>query len=161
MQARVQELIELLRLEPHPEGGHYRETFRSATTVRPDDARPARNALTTIQFLLARGEHSRWHRVTSAEAWHFYEGDELELLVAPPDLRQIARVRLGRASATVRPAYTLPAGWWQAARPVGAYAFCGCSVGPGFDFADFSFLRDDAALSQRLHALDPDAARLL
>jgi uncharacterized protein len=55
----------------------------------------------------------------------------------------------------------LPPGWWQAARPLGAFALCGCSVGPGFDFADFSFLRDDAALAHRLQALDPSATALL
>jgi predicted cupin superfamily sugar epimerase len=158
---RAAELISTLRLQPHPEGGHYRETFRAAGQVQPGDGRPPRSGLTTILFLLGQGEFSRWHRVASSESWHHYEGDELELLVAPPSLEQVARVRLGRARGTVRPAYTLPPDWWQAARPVGTYALCGCNVGPGFDFADFSFLRDDAALAQRLAVLDPDAASLL
>ena len=158
---RAAELIETLRLQPHPEGGHFREVFRAAERVQPDDGRPARSGLTSIYFLLARGEFSRWHRVSSSEAWHWYEGDELELAVAAPSFEQVARIRLGTARGNVRPSYTLPPGWWQAARPLGAYALCGCSVGPGFDFADFSFLRDQGTLADRLRALDPDAAALL
>jgi predicted cupin superfamily sugar epimerase len=73
----------------------------------------------------------------------------------------VARVTLGPVAAGRRPAYTIPAHWWQAARPLGAFALAGCSVGPGFDFADFSFLRDDAALSQRLAAIDAPAAAYL
>lgn len=161
MADRAAELIGILRLQPHPEGGHYREVFRAAERVRPADGRPDRSGLTSIYFLLARGEYSRWHRVASSEAWHWYEGDELELTVAPPSFEQVARVRLGPARGDVRPSYTLPPGWWQAARPLGAYALCGCSVGPGFDFADFSFLRDQAELAERLRVLDPAAAALL
>lgn len=161
LEGRAAELAALLRLQPHPEGGHYREIYRAADRVQPADERPLRSGFTSIHFLLARGESSRWHRVTSSEAWHWAEGDDLELLVAPPRFDAVARVRLGRASASVRPSYVLPPGWWQAARPLGDYALAGCSVGPGFDFADFSFLRDDPALADRLRALDPDAATLL
>ena len=161
MHARAAELISTLRLAPHPEGGHYREVFRSADRVQPADGRPPRNALTNILFLLRAGEGSRWHRVTSDEVWHYYEGDGLELLVSPPGLEQVARIALGRAAADTRPAYTVPAGWWQAARPLGSYAFVGCTVAPGFDFADFSFLRDDAALAARLATIDPDDSSLL
>jgi len=161
MQDRAAELIRALRLQPHPEGGHYREVFRAADRVRHDDGRPPRSSLTNIYFLLARGEVSRWHRVASSEAWHWYEGDELELLVAPPAFGEIARIRLGPTRGLVRPSYTLPPGWWQAARPLGSHALCGCTVGPGFDFADFDFLRDQAALADRLRELDPAAAGLL
>jgi predicted cupin superfamily sugar epimerase len=158
---RAAELIELLRLQPHPEGGHYREVYRAADRVQPQDGRSPRSALTNIHFLLVRGEASRWHRVSSSEAWHWHEGEELELLVAPPRLEQVARIRLGPVTAIVRPSYTLPPGWWQAARPLGAHALCGCSVGPGFEFADFAFLRDDELLAARLREIDADAATLL
>lgn len=158
---RAAELIATLRLAPHPEGGHFREVFRSADRVQPGDERPPRSALTGIFFLLRGGEASRWHRVSSDEAWHYYEGEGLELLVAPPPMDRVARVTLGPVTSGRRPAYTIPAHWWQAARPLGAYALVGCNVAPGFDFADFSFLRDQEALAQRLAAIDAPAAAYL
>ena len=158
LQGRAAELVQLLRLAPHPEGGYYRELFRSADRVQPNDDRALRSALTGIFFLLAEGQCSRWHRVTSDEAWHWYEGAPLELLVATPMMDRVARLTLGPVTATQRPTYTVPAHWWQAARPLGSHALTGCNVGPGFNFDDFSFLRDDAALAQRLAALDPAAA---
>lgn len=164
---RVVRLIADLELGPHPEGGYFREVFRSDTRVRPADGRPERSALTIIHFLLSAGQFSRWHRVRSDEVWHFCEGDPLELLVAAPDLVSIDRIRLGLAGAsdsgradndgssdpteaglppsTVAPFHTVPAGFWQAARPLGAYSLVSCAVAPGFDFDDFAFLREDAA----------------
>ena len=162
MHPRPETLIRELGLAPHPEGGFYREVFRSPGQVVPQDGRGARAALTTIYFLLPGGAHSRWHRVASDEAWHFYEGDPLELLLLPPDLGALTRHELGPAAAAGRaPVLTVPAGWWQAARPLGEYALVGCSVGPGFDFADFSLLADDHALVSRLVERAPDVARLL
>lgn len=164
MHARAAELIERLDLRPHPEGGFFRELHRSATLVRPMDGRPLRAALTTIYFLLPEGAHSRWHCVKSDEVWHLYEGGPLELLVAAPDLTVVERVLLGAAGSTeqgvVGPVHTVPAQWWQAARPVGPYALVGCTVGPGFDYADFSFLRDDADDMSRLSTLDAALADL-
>jgi uncharacterized protein len=161
LNARAEELIELLQLQPHPEGGHFREIFRSAHKVQPADARAVRDALTTIYFLLARGAHSRWHRVASDEVWHLYEGGPLELLLADPSLTVRRRVILRAVSPADGPVFTVPAGWWQAARPLGSYALSGCTVGPGFEFEDFSFLRDQHGLADTLRRLDPDAAMLL
>ena len=79
MHKRAKDLISELHLQPHPEGGYFREVFRSAHKVQPLDERLARVALTTIYFLLVKGQHRRWHRVASDEAWHFYEGDPLEV----------------------------------------------------------------------------------
>ena len=159
--ARAEQLRATLRLEPHPEGGHFREIYRSPDRVQPADGRPTRSAVTTIFFLLQAGEQSRWHRVSSDEVWHYYEGEGLELLVAPPTMDRVARLVLGPVGETQRPVYTVPAHWWQAARPLGSHALVGCTVGPGFDFADFSFLRDDETLSQRLRAIDAPAAALI
>jgi uncharacterized protein len=158
---RAQQLIAELELQPHPEGGYYRELFRSAACVQPADARPARAALTTIYFLLPAGSHSRWHRVSSDEVWHLYEGDGLELLIADEQLSGVRRVVLGSASRDVDPVFVVPAGWWQAARPLGNYTLVGCTVGPGFEFDDFSFLRGEQALAEKLHTLDAAAADLL
>lgn len=161
MDARARALVDGLGLQPHPEGGHYREIHRSTAHVTPHDGRATRTAGTAIYFLLARGEASRWHRVGSDETWHHYEGDAIELLIASPDLREVRRVQLGRALASDGPSHTVPADWWQAAQPLGAYALAGCTVAPGFEFADFTFLRDDDASTARLRAVDPLAAELL
>lgn len=153
-------LIDRLQMQPHPEGGFYRELYRSARRVQPQDARPVRAALTTIYFLLPEGAHSRWHRVASDEVWHLYEGAPLELLVAPPEAGAVERVVLGPAASTQGPVYTVPADWWQAARSLGAYTLVGCTVGPGFDFEDFGFLREAPDALARLRALDPALAEL-
>jgi predicted cupin superfamily sugar epimerase len=162
MNARAQVLVAVLKLQPHPEGGHYREVFRSPDKVRPADDRAERSALTTIDFLLARGECSAWHRVRSDEVWHLLEGGPLRLWLMPPALDAVHAATLGTLvdAHGVAPRHVVPAGWWQAAEPLGDYAYVGATVAPGFDFADFAFLRDDGAASARLAALRPDLVRL-
>lgn len=160
MHPRAADLIEALRLAPHPEGGFYREIYRSASRVHPVDGRPDRSSATTIYFLLVAGTHSRWHRVSSDEVWHLYEGGPLELLVATPAADVVTRLVLDRANASGGPVHVVPAGAWQAARPLGDYVLAGCTVAPGFEFEDFSFLRDDPRALERLTGIDPEAASL-
>ena len=157
---RAAELIALLQLQPHPEGGHYREFFRAASSVAPGDGRPSRSALTSIDFLLARGQFSAWHRVASDEVWHLLEGGPLRLWLLPPSLDRIESVTLAPVSATTQPRFTVPANWWQAAEPLGDFAYVGATVAPGFDFADFSFLRDDAQALAAVYARQADLVRL-
>jgi predicted cupin superfamily sugar epimerase len=157
---RTTELIELLKLAPHPEGGHYREIFRSVATVMPDDGRSVRSALTSIDFLLQRGEFSAWHRVASDEAWHWLEGGPLRLWCMPPALDGIVAVELSAASTTSAPRHIVPAGWWQAAEPLRDFAYIGATVGPGLEFADFAFARDDELVMNAIARLQPDLARL-
>lgn len=140
---RAAELVARLGLQPHPEGGHYVETFRSSLTV--DTAHGPRAASTAILFLLTAGTCSRWHRVRSDEAWHWYEGGQLELLLCPQPGAAITRLRLGPVAADIGPQAVVPAGWWQAAQPLGDYALVGCTVAPGFEFADFTLLAPDSA----------------
>ena len=162
MTDRASELVRALQLAPHPEGGHYRELFRSTTSVQTVDGRPSRAALTTIDFVLARDECSAWHRVASDEVWHLLEGGPLRLWLLPAALDRVDAVTLDAVDGNgTLPRYVVPAGAWQAAEPLGAFAYVGATVGPGFDFADFAFLRDDAAASARLAALRPDLTRLL
>jgi predicted cupin superfamily sugar epimerase len=158
---RAAELVDILKLQPHPEGGFFRETFRAAAGVDPADGRGPRNALTTIDFLLARGQFSAWHRVASDEVWHLLEGAGLRLWLMPPSLDRLERVDLGAANATLAPRHTVGAHWWQAAEPLGDFAYVGATVGPGFDFADFAFLRGDPAATAALDRLQPALARLL
>ena len=123
------EIIALLDLKPHPEGGHYRETFRDPREVG------GRSAGTAIYFLLAEGEASHWHRVDAAEIWHFHAGAPLELRIADPLER---RMVLGSdLMAGERPQGVVPTGAWQAARSLGAWTLVGCTVAPGFDFIGF------------------------
>jgi predicted cupin superfamily sugar epimerase len=147
MDRRASDLIATLGLIPHPEGGYFREIHRSVSQVQPLDGRSARAALTTIYFLLAAGQVSRWHRVASDEVWHHYEGGDLELFTVTADLERTGTLALGASAAGSQPVHVVPATMWQAARPMGAYALVGCTVGPGFEFADFQMLRDlpDAA----------------
>jgi uncharacterized protein len=140
MHPRASELISLLKLEPHPEGGRFVQTFRSSVGVTPSDLRGPRTALTVIYFLLVQGGMSRWHRVASDEAWHWYEGDPLELFTAPPNIGIVQSSILGPLSGAVAPQHIVPAGHWQAARASGAYSLVGCSVAPGFEFSDFTLL---------------------
>ena len=133
----AKQLIERYRLQPHPEGGWYREVHRSASQVVREDGQ-RRAGLTVILFLLEGDMASRWHRVSGAdETWHFAGGDPLELLRLPPD-GGLHRAQLGPQEALL----VVPAGWWQAARCLGAWSLVTCCVGPGFDFADFSLMRD-------------------
>ena len=154
-------MIESLQLAPHPEGGFFREMFRSSARVRPAGGRADRDAATTIYFLLVEGTHSRWHRVASDEVWHLYEGGPIELLTAPPSADSVRRAVLGAALESDGPVHAVPAGWWQAARPLGPYALAGCTVAPGFVYEDFGFLRDDAEARLRLVRSDPEAGKYM
>ncbi len=161
MDERAADLIRSLDLAEHPEGGYFREVFRSSREVLANDDQGKRSALTTIYFLVLADEHSRWHVVRSDEVWHYYEGAPLELLVVEPDRLELRRCVLGSASDSQRPVHVVRAGHWQAARSTGAYTLVGCSVGPGFDFADFTLLRDDPEMESRLRLAFPDVGALI
>jgi predicted cupin superfamily sugar epimerase len=161
MDSRASHLIDALGLEPHPEGGYYRQLYRSPSIVQTDDGRPVRRALTTIYFLLPADECSRWHVVASDEVWHFYEGAPLELFVADSKMTRVVREVLGPASGETAPVRVVPAHYWQAARSIGAYTLVGCTVGPGFEFSDFTLLRDRPPDVERLRSLYPALAHLI
>jgi len=158
---RAAELVNTLKLQPHPEGGFFRETFRSADSVAPQDGRGPRSALTTIDFLLARGQFSAWHRVASDEVWHLLEGGPLRLWLMPPTLDRVESVELAAVSRTTAPRHTVSAQWWQAAEPLGDYAYVGATVGPGFDFADFAFMRAEPDAVAAMARLQPELIGLL
>ena len=133
------QLIESLGLQPHPEGGHYLETFRSTNVINTHSGE--RSCSTAIYYLLEAGDYSGWHRVNSDEAWHHYEGTPLRLHLL--DAQGYRVVDLGdKILAGQRPQFVVPAGCWQAAEVLSeGYALCGCTVSPGFDFRDFAFAR--------------------
>ena len=140
--AEIVELIERLQLQPHPEGGFYRETWRSdlclPQSILPTEYTGDRSAGTAILFLLPTGHFSRWHRVRSAELWFHQAGDPLELVMTETltGASEIV-IHLGRDAAFQA---VVPPNQWQRATPIAGtagYALVACVVVPGFDFADF------------------------
>lgn len=135
-QLTADEVVLLLDLTPHPEGGFYRETFRDHATL-PGSA--ARALSTCIYFLLPGGIVSHWHMVDAVETWHWYAGAELLLGIAPPHGGTILQQRLGGdLRSQARPQAIVPAGHWQQARSLGSWTLVGCTVAPGFEFSGFA-----------------------
>lgn len=160
MNPRVAALIERLALAPHPEGGHFRETFRAAATVDPRDGRPPRAALTGIYCLYAAGERSRWHRVESDEIWTHLEGGPLRIWCFDAATGELTSRRLDALGDDAEPQQAVAAGLWQAAEPLAEYTLGACFVGPGFDFADFRMLDADPAAHAALARAAPELLRL-
>jgi predicted cupin superfamily sugar epimerase len=128
----AEEIVRLLELSPHPEGGFYRETFRD-----PRSLENGRAASTAIYYLLAKGQKSAWHRVDAVEIWHFYAGAPLELgLSAEGETATFHTLGLDLARGQ-RPQLIVPAGWWQSAVSLGEWTLVGCTVAPGFEFSSF------------------------
>lgn len=122
-----EDIVAALGLQPHPEGGYYRETWRGP--AGPD----GRSVGTAIHFLLARGQRSHWHRVDATEIWHFHAGDPLVLSRAG----QLDTVLGPDLLAGQEPQAIVPAGTWQSAAPTGAWTLVSCTVSPGFEFSGF------------------------
>lgn len=134
--AEVAVLIAQLGLEPHPEGGFYRETYRT------DAPAGERAACTAIYFLVPRGVTSNWHAVDADEIWHNYEGAPLELELWDPENGRRTRI-LGRDIRTGQePQIVVPGGVWQRSRSLGDYTLAGCTVAPAFEFAHFDILEE-------------------
>ncbi len=144
------DLISIYDLQPHPEGGYFKETFRSQGVIEgmghghhfPNK----RNFATAIYFLIEKENFSAFHRIKSDETWHFYDGDALEVIEIDPQ-GELFRTSIGRDikhGETYQ--YTVKAGHWFASRVLkgGEFSFVGCTVAPGFDFNDFELaLRDE------------------
>jgi predicted cupin superfamily sugar epimerase len=142
-------LAKSLGLEPHPEGGFYKETYRSPETVQTD--RGPRSASTAIYFLLPKGAKSRLHRIKSDELWHFYGGGPLRIVEIRPGGEIVETVL-----STDNPQHCVPAGAWFGSlpEPGSAFSLVGCTVAPGFDFADFELADRDSLLKEFPSAKD-------
>lgn len=134
----AREIVARLGLVPHPEGGHYRETFRDPAT---DGS--GRSVGTAIYYLLEAGEVSEWHRVDAAEIWHYYAGAPMVITISPNG-HDAEALHLGPSLASgQRPQIVVPAGHWQSATSLGAWTLVGCTVAPGFDFSGFEMAPKD------------------
>jgi predicted cupin superfamily sugar epimerase len=131
MTTEADQLIDLLQLQPHPEGGHYRETFRDGE---------GRGHSSAIHFLLKAGEVSWWHRIDAAEVWHFHRGAPLELMIGRKAHLLGAGIEKGEA-----PQIVVPPNEWQMARSLGDYTLVSCTVAPGFEFSKFKLAPRDFA----------------
>ena len=149
--ARIEELKALLQLQPHVEGGHYHR-------FHPPKGNGAgvRHALSAIHYLIEAGNVSSWHRVDAEEAWHFVEGEPLELLIYNPVSNRLERCLLGPLGAEMRSMAVVPAGAWQAARPLGRYALMTCLVAPGFEYEGFELMAENDPLAGHLSGLAPE-----
>ena len=132
MSLTAAEIIRTLGLQPHPEGGHFRETWRD-----PGHDGSARGAGTAIYFLLQAGERSHWHRVDAAEIWHFHAGSPLILRQSADGAAQTEALLGPDLASGHRPQLIVPPGYWQAAESTGAWTLVGCTVSPAFQFERF------------------------
>lgn len=130
-------IIRLLDLEPHPEGGHFRETFRDRA------AAGGRAASTAIYFLLRAGERSHWHRVDAAEVWHWHGGAPLALSISDEGGEPVRQVLGNDLLNGQRPQAIVPADAWQSAESLGEWTLVGCTVAPGFEFEGFEMAAED------------------
>jgi predicted cupin superfamily sugar epimerase len=135
--------------------------YRSTTTLPSSVSGAPRNAVTDIYFLLLSGQVSRFHRVLHDEIWHFYEGDPLELVEIEAEFSEVAKIVLHGQTSPPQYKHCIRGGNWQAAFPRGDYSLVGCTVAPGFDFADFEFMAENAAAQSALLARFPELKTLL
>jgi len=136
----AQYIIKELDLLPHPEGGYYKEMYRSEAWVYSQQVKQDRSAITCIYFLLMQGQKSLFHRVKHDEIWHFYLGSPLRLINIDRQNNHVNESILGDYQHTLCAQQIISANHWQAAESLGEYSLVGCSVAPGFDFSDFAFL---------------------
>jgi len=129
--SEAERIIAALALSPHPEGGHYRQTFCDP------EGTSGRAHSTAIYYLLRGGEESRLHRIDAAEVWHFYRGAPLELVIIEPGKQAEHHLLGADVEKGEQPQIVVPAGAWQGARSTGGFTLVGCTVAPGFLFETF------------------------
>ncbi len=141
----MQELIDKYKLVPHPEGGYYAIVYESEQLVKSPVVNKDRKAVTHIYFLLLKGQVSKFHKVSHDEIWNFYEGDPIKLIKYNGSTVEEDIIGSGCSDF----ASIVEGGVYQAAESTGVYSLVGCSVAPGFEFEDFSFLRDEFETKER------------
>lgn len=152
MNPRIEAIQATYQMMPHPEGGFYKETYRSVLEIEGDvfsnGMTGNRSCSTAILFLLVQDSFSAFHRIKSDEVWHFYDGDSVEIHVIEPN-GNYQLIRLGKnvLGNEVFQA-VVPAGAWFASKTEGEYSLVGCTVAPGFDFADFELAKGETLAAE-------------
>jgi predicted cupin superfamily sugar epimerase len=147
----IDNLVKQLGLIPHPEGGFYSETYRSAGGYgHPGEIQGFRSYSTAIYFLLTKGNFSALHRIKSDEVWHFYIGDPVHIHSISPNGEYRCTILGNDFLKGEIPQYVVPAGWWFGSESVGetGYSLVGCTVAPGFDFADFELAEKENLIAK-------------
>ena len=138
----IKKLIQLLDLKPHPEGGWYRETWRSEETFTRTNG-SERASGTAIYFLIPQGVKTHWHKVNSTKIWHFYSGSPLVLELKNEETNELEEIMMGtNLEGGFVPQALVKPNQWQRAYSTGEYTLVGCTVSPGFDFLDFEMVED-------------------
>lgn len=141
MHSKAKYWIDQLDLKPHPEGGHYKEVFRSEEIYKkehlPERFGGDRSFSTSIYYLLQKGEKSAFHRIKSDETWYFHDGDDIEIYLLDEDGVSNSQLLGLNPDAGSFPQFTVEKNCWFAAKPRGDFALVSCNVAPGFDFKDF------------------------
>ena len=162
MHNRALQLIDELGLAQHPEGGYYKEIYRSEIEVLSDKLKDKRPAITDIYFLLVKGQNSKFHSVVHDEIWHFYEGDPLKLHITDPHGNNYRSSLIGGISNQLEGYKTIIKGDnWQAAQTMGDYSLVGCTVGAGFDFNDFKMLDKNSDIADNIVKSHPDIEKFI
>ena len=163
---RAEWLVKKLDLQPHPEGGYYRETYRASLSVFSSQVKAERNALTHIYYLLSGDQISRLHRVAHDELWLYQEGADLIVHSVDHTIKSYHTFRVGppqesREASPSEPVVIIPANAWQAAESTGAYTLVSCIVAPGFDFHDFTMLSQYRKEKEKISKFWPELVRLI
>lgn len=156
---KASEIIEKLRLSEHPEGGFFRQTYKSELIVQPHKEIHTRAAVTHIYYFLQEGTHSRFHKVKHDEIWNLYDGEGIKLYLFDAVRNRVDDRILSANNFNYHT--VIPGGIWQAAEPIGDYALVGCTVAPGYEIEDEIYLFDDAEASNKLIKLTPELKRLI
>ena len=146
MTKNIEYWVNYLKLSKHPEGGYYRETYRSQYSITPEGYPGERNVSTSIYYLLGQNDFSSFHRLKSDEIWHFYYGDSARIHMIDQEGKYQIRDVGSNPEAGEAFQVLIPSNTWFAAETLGEYSLVGCTVAPGFDFSDFNLSGRDNML---------------
>lgn len=161
MITRAKELIQQFNLSKHPEGGYFREVYRSKNNCTIGPSGDVKSWLTDIYFLLTGNDISRFHRVKHDEIWHFYEGDPLVLTEIYPVSMEIHTITIGQPGPSLNYKHCVKGSTWQSAYTIGEYSFVGCTVGPGFEFVDFEMLANNNTIKTTILSKYPELEKFI